>query len=174
MVLPSFFQKSIEHLKLSGDNDSNPINTCPCNLLSLGKCPVLYSFCGVPSDDLFVCNTSSQGHTTHGKAAGPSSLISPRWRDLPTENGHKFKTLSLTDRPLKVQWCTSALDFPSEGERKKFCFFALLEKRHFASLIHCLSSHRSISMQLLACHGLLVLYSSVMSSVSCHCFPTGE
>lgn len=84
--------------------------------------------------------------------------------------GHKFTTLSLNDQSLKVQWCTSALDFPSEGDLKKFCLFVFLEKKPFASLIHCLSSHKSISSCMLCTPGT----SGLMSSVSCHYFPTGE
>ena len=102
-----------------------------CNLLSRGKCPVLHSFCGFLSGGLFVGNTFKRAKDIQHMAALPGQFFQyPQDRGVHLQRMDTSSQLylSLINQSLKVQWCTSALDFPSEGDLKKFCLFAFLEK----------------------------------------------
>lgn len=144
-----------------------------CNFLSLGKCPVLHSFCGFLSGGLFVGNTFNRAKDTgiqHVATLPGQFLQYPQDRgvDLQRMDTSSQLYLSMINQSLKVHWCTSALDFPSEGDLKKLCLFVFLEKKKTLCFFDSLPLFTQVYM--LWTPGT----SSVMSSVSCHCFPTGE
>ena len=128
-----------------------------CNLLSRGKCPVLHSFCGFLSGGLFVGNTFSRAKDIQHMAALPGQFFQyPQDRGVHQQRMDTSSQLylSLINQSLKVQWCTSALDFPSEGDLKNSVCLRFLKKT--VCFFDSSPLFTQVYKQLLACYGLLV------------------